>query len=457
MSVIRTTVVPFLGSISPCVPGDLTGLVETYQFENPNFSPDVEALCLDSTGNIVSMLGPGEGVSGPRMLIKSDTTGNILWAQSVSDGTGFFEFSDMTIDDLDNVYLIGTQFVVLAPSSVYDRSVIIKIDSAGVLQWQRALETPTPGNNRDSQSCAPVIDTNGDVYWAGGSYFITGVPSVDYVLWLAKYDSDGVLQWQYNYTDQVGTTFEYARSLDIDSAGNLYVAYQGSAGQFCLGKFSSSGTVLWSRRVASPGGTTRIKMSVDPTTGDIYFTSNRPSSTVVVAKYNTSGTVQWQKTITYGSALSIRDIRVDAVGDVYVSGRGADSEFLFDFGALVKYDSSGNVLWERKFTTCPNPDGSFASIQTIDFAGTDVYVGGLYVKDVNIGIVAKIPGDGTGMGTYCEIYYIDELYTHATYVYTSVAAALTKLVSTVTATVPSPSFALSVDSDTVITPCPDFS
>jgi hypothetical protein len=97
---------------------------------------------------------------------------------------------------------------------------------------------------------------------------------------------------------------------------------------------------------------TPISITVD-SSGNIYTLIDDQYSTtfgIILIKYSSSGTIQWQKNLTNGRQLNGQDkggVTTDSSGNVYITTvqRGADG---YDYMVTAKYDSSGNLQWQRQ-------------------------------------------------------------------------------------------------------------
>ncbi len=101
-----------------------------------------------------------------------------------------------------------------------------------------------------------------------------------------------------------------------------------------------------------------------------------------VVKYDASGNVKWAKSINGANQEALRSVKVDANGNVYVSGYSESPLIYFDTitldnssGAsifLAKYDSSGNIIWVRK--SIGNNYESYAKLAIDNFGNVLMYV-----------------------------------------------------------------------------------
>ena len=121
--------------------------------------------------------------------------------------------------------------------------------------------------------------------------------------------------------------------------------------------------------------------------GDTLFS---PSSSVpCLLKYNTLGDLVWSRYATYGNNASAQTVTTDSWGNIFIAGAfrnnlmviGSDSLVNDSFGYsafLIKYDSSGNLLWARNSIG----DGTNWSIST-DVLGNIYTVGGFQSSTIN--------------------------------------------------------------------------
>jgi len=275
------------------------------------------SVAVDSSGNVYAAgyqsrtgsftYGPGVSVAGSGssnvVLVKYNSSGNALWAKSVTAGTSESRFNSVAVDSSGNVYAAGYQrgtgsFTygpgVSVAGSGSSNVVLVKYDSSGTALWAKSV---TAGYAY-SEFNSVAVDSSGNVYAAGyqgGTGSFTYGPGVSVAgsydgvnVVLVKYDSSGVALWARSVT--AGTDTSWFNSVAVDSSGNVYAAgYQGGTGSFTYGAGVS---------VAGSG-----------------------SSNVVLVKYNSSGTALWAKSVTAGTNWSkFNSVAVDSSGNVYAAG-----------------------------------------------------------------------------------------------------------------------------------------
>jgi len=153
-----------------------------------------------------------------------------------------------------------------------------------------------------------------------------------------------------------GSSSEAGDRLAIDSDGNSYAVGDtestGAGAQDILFiKYDPNGTVLWQRTL---GGSTQdfgYGAAVD-SLGNPYLLARTNSTGAgdydfLLAKYNSSGNIQWQRTLGGSGREYAIDLAIDSSDNLYALGYtesiGAGrADFL-----VAKYDSDGSLIWQR--------------------------------------------------------------------------------------------------------------
>jgi hypothetical protein len=299
------------------------------------------------------------------------------------------------------------------------------VDNSGTPQW--ALSTTA---TMVSQFAAVATGSDGSLYTAGtvatyGSYdFGNGVKltaSTSNSLLLVKYNASGVAQWAQSLASSPNVSL--FNGVAVDSSGNVYaVGYIKGTSLFTLGngvtvqgasnnsnaviiKYSSSGTVLWARSVATGAAENIFYGVAVDSEGNAYAAgfitagvtyqygtgvtakgNNSATRCVVLVKYDSAGTALWAKTTSTGMSGQLYSVAVDNSGNVYAGGtiEGNDAynfgnnvildlDYSGSYGLVVKYDANGLAQWVR--TATRNPDSSNFQAVKPDPAG-NVYAAG---------------------------------------------------------------------------------
>jgi hypothetical protein len=295
-----------------------------------------------SFGNNVTATGITTGIYGYNLiLVKYDSSGNALWAKTVTAGNSYSYFFSVAAASDGSVYAaglidgaglygFGNSITSQGTSSLSYNAVLVKYDSSGNAQWAK---TVTAGSD-ESGFYSVAAASDGSVYAAGyvtgtGTYnfgnskTVAGAFTNDNPV-LVKYDSTGNAQWAQTVTTGRGDSLFYGVSAAPD--GSVYAA----------GYISETGTYYFGNGVIAAGTS-------------LY--------SIVLVKYDSTGLAQWAQTAVGGNDGSIF-FGVSAATDntVYAAGSVAGTD-TYDFGndisaagtvggdniALVKYNGFGYI------------------------------------------------------------------------------------------------------------------
>jgi len=228
-------------------------------------------------------------------------------------------------------------------------------------------------NNDGGNSVVQTSDGGFAVAGLTGSY---GAGSYDF--FLVKFSSTGTYEWSRAVG---GTSDDDGWSVVQTSDGGFAVAgmtrsYGAGSGDLLLVKFNASGSVLWSRAV---GGTSvDVGGSVVQTSDSGFavagFTYSYGAGTpdycnLFLVKFSSTGTVEWSRAVggtSYDVGYSVvetSDGGLAVAGLTYSYGAGSpDYPNLF----LVKFTSTGSVEWSRAVGGTTSDDYGFSVVQTSD-------------------------------------------------------------------------------------------
>jgi hypothetical protein len=242
-----------------------------------------------------------------------------------------------------------------------------------------------------------AVDPEGSVYVVGRSWdTLGGINSRmdDYAV--VKYDSAGRQLWVRRYDagcPVAGYRSDQATCLGLDAAGNLYVSgasyynlNSDTNQDFLTVKYRASGDTAWTRRYAAPSNPgDDVPYALAVRGGYVYITGQswtRDSPErydYITLKYDTSGNLLWDRRYHGGAASSsydaARSLAVDAQGSVYVTGfSNHDAVSPYD-GVTVKYDAAGNQLWVARYNGRLDMEDE-ACACALDSTGSFLYVAG---------------------------------------------------------------------------------
>lgn len=383
------------------------------------------------------------------------------YALTVGDlNTTSTHFDVVTVDTAGNTYYLG-HTTLLTPG---DSPFIIKVDSIGRVQWQTTLEFDgvvtsayvflnqlgLTVSNTDTPSKTWTIGIDADTGALVTSYyFITTVETIklnDGILGL----SGGTPAWQSQVGYYNSGTGENSGLVIFASYGpsfSLAIAEDGAAGAveyygtvtsttaniYAVGSsvtygsvvslYTPVGEVQWHKNINLTQSPIRAT-SVAYSNGNIYVVSNNTfnNDDGFVTKMDAiSGAIIWQVGMGYdlsgGSepfGISEGSITIDGNGDIitawnYGSAFSQNTDIL-----VVKFDTSGNNLWQRSIGTAGGDYYNFNN--STEFVTADAYH--YYIAmTANSGDIYSVGGalqlalDGSGLGSYGTWLYSQQSWT----------------------------------------------
>ncbi|UCE36875.1 MAG: SBBP repeat-containing protein [Thermoplasmata archaeon] len=209
--------------------------------------------------------------------------------------------------------------------------------------------------------------------------------------WVARYNSPG-------------NGFEHSSDIVVDSFGNVYVTgsseYNTSDNDYVTVKYDANGIEQWVARYNGPGNSydSATKIRVD-SLGNIYVTGysegNRTDWDYGTIKYDSSGNELWVARYNGpgNGEDGASDMVLDSSGNIYVTGLsegvGTDNDF-----ATIAYDSLGNELWVARYNS-PQNDSDVSGHIDIDEFG-NIYVTGFSMGNATFWDYLTIKYDTNG-------------------------------------------------------------
>jgi len=379
-----------------------------------NYWDEARAIAVDGSGNVY-VTGQSES---DYATLKYDPAGNQLWVQRYNGPeSDYDEASAIAVDGSGNVYVTGYSW---GSGTSLDYATI-KYDPSGNQLWEKRYNGP---GNYDDNARAIAVDGSGNVYVTGQSYGSWISSSSDYAT--LKYDLDGNQLWEKRYNG-LANDYDETYAIAVDGSGNVYVTgYSGGSGtslDYATIKYDPAGNQLWEKRYNGPGNSAdwAYAIAVDGS-GNVYVTGysygSGTSLDYATIKYDPAGNQLWEKR--YNGPGNSDDwtyaIAVDGSGNVYVTGYSWGSGTSLDY-ATIKYDPSGNQLWEKRYNGPGNYDDNARAI-AVDGSG-NVYVtgqsygGGTSTDYATIKYVQFLRGDANKDGSVSVsdiVYLINYLF-----------------------------------------------
>jgi len=324
--------------------------------------------------------------------------------------------NDLVTDRFGNVYMTGRTKGSLGDTNAGSNDIFVtKYDREGNLLWTRQLGTPG-----GDASNGITVDSEGNVYIAGGTQGTLGEEHAGQVdAFAIAYDRDGNLKW----TQQLGTAdYDSANDITIDSSGNVYIlgvtdgSLEGTnagSNDVFVTKYNSDGDPLWTRQSGTEGNDYANDIAID-NQGNVYMTgyttgsysgNNAGSNDAFTIKYDSDGNLLWQRQLGTSAFDLANAIATDATG-VYITGSTAGDLSGTNAGSfdafVAKYNFQGNLLWQQQLGT----DRSDISNGIITDDGGNLYITGTTYGDLggdNAGgsdaFLAKYDSQGTLLET----------------------------------------------------------
>ena len=336
-------------------------------FNGVNSQDDrASSLVIDATSNVYIT---GKSDNDPSLIqnfnyktLKIDPFKNLLW-QTDHNGTGNDEDEGTSIGLLasGDIVVTGKSDSDSDPlSSNFDAVTICYSSSTGSQSWIKSY-TGAPGKDDTGNQLA--IDNSGNVLVAGSSQ--DNISESDALA--LKYSSTGVENWSKLFAG-IGDNTENVNAMTIDAAGNTYLAgytySRNNLKDLCVIKLSPIGDTLWVKKYngSDNGNDEATDIKVDAG-GNVYVTGFIKDSLtdfdIITFKMNPSGNFIWMSQYN-NNTVNNEDkgfkLEIDGSGNVYVLGN-TDSNPLFLVNEdilLVKYSSSGVQQWVKQYNGVAN-------------------------------------------------------------------------------------------------------
>ncbi|WP_428656423.1 SBBP repeat-containing protein [Runella sp.] len=283
-------------------------------------------------------------------VAKYDNNGNFQWVRSAG-GTDEDNGRGIAVDAAGNAYITGhfRSTATFGGSPVTSAGgediVIAKYDNDGTFQWVYST-----GSSSDDRGMGITTDAAGNMFVTG--YYLETInlggtsltSSGGYDIFLAKYNSGGVVQWAKTLG---GLGHEYGQSVAVSPNGNIAVAggFQGPTSfsgttinsegirdMFVL-KCNSAGGFLWAKTGGGTGYDHGYSVFVDAndqtyvtgcfeTTGKFGTVSKvaAGSQDIFVAKYSSGGTLQWVVSAGGTGSDIAMGVAIDSNINIYFTG-----------------------------------------------------------------------------------------------------------------------------------------
>jgi hypothetical protein len=330
------------------------------------------------------------------LIVKYNTNGVVQWATSCG-GSGNNDYvKGLAVDSSGNVMITGyfdsAGYIVnsagsapvaagpinLTPYGTINKSIatsdifIIKFDTSGTVLWVTKVGANGIATNQIAYNI--TSDSNNNIFVTGyiqltatfysAGSVISGTITPDaygtfpnaatYDIFLAKYNSDGAVQW---VTKMGSSSVDTPFGLTTDSSNNVYISgYVGTTGA------TPSKTTVYNYTSPPPNPTSNVVLTA-------YGTTNNPTANynkfdTIIVKYNSSGTVQWVNSVylQYSS---------------YVNNLGLVCDGSYVYATGIFFTPSATI---KQFTSDPATAGgdigltTYGTLATTDATNADSFI-----------------------------------------------------------------------------------
>lgn len=370
-------------------------------------------IATDSQGHIYH-LGFDSDTVANMVLTKYDTFGNVIWLKEFQTSGRDAYGTSLNVDSNDNLLMIGSGYDTNTTNLDF---IMLKMNSAGSIIWQKALFD----NENSYNSFHAEL---GDVDNSNNFYGLTQTslnPSVNVFISdrkILKFNSSGSLQAQKHFRHTGGRELSL-RGMSVNQSTQEVFAYGDSnednftTGRPTVMKTNSSLTsISWSKEFVPSSGYGQVAgLDVD-SSGNSYavWYQNEPSLVAYLTKFDSNGNVQWQRQtdVSTGGAFWLHSFAAPD-GFIYLYGRDQNvSNRLIVF----KYNSSGVLQWQRYI------DGAgYTYVLRIEMdSSNNLILSYDKTPDTtnNLGTI-RIPADGSLTGSHGDYTYEASTYTETSF------------------------------------------
>lgn len=323
---------------------------------------EFDAIDIDITGNVyVTGFSFSDSSFTDVLTIKYDYAGNQVWLTKYNYSDDIDRGRDISVDENKNVYVTGYAYFP-GPNANY---ITLKYDSSGNELWVRFFDGVS---NRFDTGRELTLDYDNNVIVSG---LTTRDISHNDVATI-KYSSEGETLWTSIYAGVNNGGANGSGSLQTDNNGNIYFLSGIPNGPRRIVKYDSKGDSIWIKPM--PSGVFPSDLIVRQ--NDFYLSASSLGD-FHTYKYNFSGDTLWKRVypvLVYQSNDVPQDAITDKHGNVYVTGYCDSSWLVYDY-LTVKYDSSGNLKWSKRYSQALFVDDKAYKIG-LDTSG-NVYVTGI--------------------------------------------------------------------------------
>lgn len=366
-------------------------------------SPDAipwSATFADIWGNI-NTIG-NTNVFGQRaniLITRFDNQGSIIWQK---DWNGPLNGSDYGVDLIgdDNLgYIYATGASNYSNDTTFDIT-LSKYDASGNLIW----ETNYDKAGKNDYPVKMTMDENGYLYIVGSCESLTN--SFDIVT--LKFDTSGTLIWDahYDYNQHI----DVASNIISDDYGTVITVTGGSEDSIGIWDYTTITYDVYGNQTdvqRTPATGSDIKKPRDivkDANGSYYITCNYNNGfnkDIKLIKLDSTLNPVWVSVFDGGLDEGSNALTIDELGYLYIGGWQQNGPDLRVF-LTIKYDQSGNLIWQQ--TLLPDENKPFSEITGLKINSGAINLIGFCSYGSNSDIVTASLGIDNGALEWIEIW-----------------------------------------------------
>ena len=302
-------------------------------------------VCSDINGNVyVTGYAQFEGKANDVVVLKYSPEGTFRWVKQFSSSNSAADDAgtSLTVDGSNNVYVTGYTTKIDGYTDIF----VMKIAPSGEVLWTK---TEDGQFNFNSAGNGIAVSSMGNIYVTG--YYSSSAANTNIAV--IKYNSSGNLEWSKEINGS-GNGDDNSWGIVVDDEDNIYVTGYTTAllnNIDCYtARFSSTGTLLWSRTYNGTGNQTDKAWGiVVDSDGSAYITgqttSNNSNTDFLTIKYSSNGLMQWNSIYNGVGNKEDVSIGIDLLpneNNLFVTGKSWGTNNNYDF-ATIKYNTgNGN-------------------------------------------------------------------------------------------------------------------
>jgi hypothetical protein len=330
-----------------------------------------QGLTVDSSDNLYLS---GTGPSNQWWVAKISPAGSVVWQQTCPTSNGG-SGQGIALYGTTTAFSVGS-----SGSSSPTTPTILRLDpSTGSISSQTGISTPTSGNSFVEVQC---YQSNGNFYVQGGF----SEASTGNGCHLYKYNSSGS-----RLTSRYVGGVNSGLGLSLDPSENVFININSSTDNYQIKLASDIVTLVFSRNLAVGAFTAKASKQTASYVYMAGFDGFSSTTGCAVMKIDGStGAPVWSRRLgAQSSSLFFSSIAVDSSENTY--SIGVISGVVY----IAKYDSSGNLVWQRSITAGTAVAGLCSISLTAD--QTKFYFSFVNASSLVFG---KLPTDGSLTGSY---------------------------------------------------------